>query len=54
MIDGGGLIIFEAVVNIVHIAAACQVVPPADLVPVDLGPAIGWDWDMPSLLQMKK
>ena len=44
----------KAVVNMVHIAAAYQVVPPADLVPVDLGPAIGRDWDMPSPLQMKK
>ena len=38
MIDGGGLIILETVVNMVHIAAAYQVVPPADLVPVDVGP----------------
>ena len=41
MIDGGGLIILEAVVNMVHIAAAYQVVPPADLVHVDLGPGYG-------------
>ena len=38
MIDRGGLIILEAVVNMVHIAAAYPVVPPADLVPVDVGP----------------
>ena len=38
MIDRGGLIILEAVVNMVHIAGAYQVVPPADLVPVDVGP----------------
>ena len=56
MIDGGGLIILETVVNMVHIAAAYQVVPPADLVHVDLGPGygLGWDWDMPLSLQMKK
>ena len=41
MIDGGGLIILETVVNMVHIAAAYQVVPPADLVHVDLGPGYG-------------
>ena len=35
---GGGLIILDAVLNVVHIAAAYQVVPPADLIPVDLGP----------------
>ena len=38
MIDRGGLIILEAVVNMVHIAAAYQLVPPADLVPADVGP----------------
>ena len=38
MIDRGGLIILEAVVNMVHIAAAYKLVPPADLVPVDVGP----------------
>ena len=41
MTDGGGLIILETVVNMVHIAAAYQVVPPADLVHVDLGPGYG-------------
>ena len=41
MIGRGGLIILEAVVNKVHIAAAHQVVPPADLVPVGLVPGIG-------------
>ena len=34
-----GLIILEAEVSMVHIAAAYQVVPPADLVPVNLGPS---------------
>ena len=41
MIGRGGLIILKAVVNMVHIAAAHQVVPPADLVPVGLVPGIG-------------
>ena len=41
MIGRGGLIILEAVVNMVHIVNAHQVVPPADLVPVGLVPGIG-------------
>ena len=41
MIGGGGLIILKATVNVIHIAAAQQVVPAADLVPVDLGPGYG-------------
>ena len=41
MIGGGGLIILEAAVNMIYIAAAHQVVPPADSVPVDLGPGYG-------------
>ena len=41
MIGGGGLIILEATVNVIHIEAAQQVVPAADLVPVDLRPGYG-------------
>ena len=41
MIGGGGLIILEAAVNMIYITAAHQVVPSADLVPVDLGPGYG-------------
>ena len=50
----GDLMTLCAVVNMADPAAAPLVVPPADLLPVDLSSAMGWDWDMASSLQIKK